>query len=205
MTGPKLPNDPERTFDTFSKLPATLVPTSLQVMKFSGSYVKVEGDKKAFDWSAFKAAIDAYKGDNLTFDKFKNTTIVSSEVRVKVMTDKIAKFLLDALSVVIDITELAATIEATFTNLKKAKENGWADFMKSNNEGNSSWEYRIAFTVPNHDLPTYFYSLVTTIKLVADIKEESSWWGLTSSTSKNFSATIDAMELVVEQGFKSPV
>lgn len=192
-------------FQPFSKLPSPLVPTSLQVMKFSGNFVKVSNDKKAFDWGGFKNAVNGYKGDDLTFDKFKENTIARSDATVKVMVDKIVKFLLEALSVVIDAGELAATIEATFTNLKSAKSNGWADFSKSSASSNSSWEYRILFAVPNAELEDFFYSLVTTIKLEADITEESSWWGLVSSSSKNFSATIDAMELVVQKGFRNPL
>ena len=48
--------------------------------------------------------------------------------------------------------------------------------------------------------------MVTTIKLEANvnIKEEKEWWGLVSSSSRNFSATIDAMELVVQDTFICP-
>ncbi|KAI4527791.1 delta-endotoxin CytB [Schizophyllum commune] len=198
-------DEDSKYFQPFSKLPSPLVPTSLQVMKFSGNFVKVSNDKKAFDWGGFKNAVNGYKGDDLTFDKFKENTIARSDATVKVMVDKIVKFLLEALSVVIDAGELAATIEATFTNLKSAKSNGWADFSKSSASSNSSWEYRILFAVPNAELEDFFYSLVTTIKLEADITEESSWWGLVSSSSKNFSATIDAMELVVQKGFRNPL
>ncbi|KAL1731382.1 delta-endotoxin CytB [Schizophyllum commune] len=198
-------DEDSKYFQPFSKLPSPLVPTSIQVMKFSGNFVKVSNDKKAFDWGGFKNAVNGYKGDDLTFDKFKENTIARSDATVKVMVDKIVKFLLEALSVVIDAGELAATIEATFTNLKSAKSNGWADFSKSSASSNSSWEYRILFAVPNAELEDFFYSLVTTIKLEADITEESSWWGLVSSSSKNFSATIDAMELVVQKGFRNPL
>ena len=163
-----------------------------------------ESKVASFDWPGFKSAIDSYKGDDLSFDKFKVTTIARSEATVSIMVNKIAQFLLDALSVVIDKTELSATIEATFTNLKSASFNGWANFSKSNNSQNSSWEYRVLFSVPNPDLPNWFYSLVTTIKLEADIQEEESWWGLVSSSSHNFSADISAMELIVQEGFHNP-
>ncbi|KAI0827135.1 delta-endotoxin CytB [Trametes gibbosa] len=198
-----LDTDP-KYFQPFSKLPGPLVKTSMQVMRFSERYVKVTDDKKAFDWSGFTKAIQDYEKDDLVFDKFKENTIARSDATVKVMVDKIVKFLLEALAVVIDAGELAATIEATFTNLKSAKSNGWADFNKSSTSSNSSWEYRIMFAVPNPDLADFFYSLVTTIKLEANIQEESSWWGLVSSSSKNFSAMIDAMELVVVKDFKCP-
>ncbi|TFK50726.1 volvatoxin A2 precursor [Heliocybe sulcata] len=196
-------------FNEFSKLPENLVITSLQVMKFSGRYVKLENneEKKWFDWEGFHNAINNYKGDDLTFDKYKSNKINQSEATVSTMVDKIVGFLKDALSVVLtekDVLALKANIEATFTNLQEAKENGWADFSKSSSAENSSWEYRVLFAFPNPDLPSFFYSLVTTIKLEANIKEESSWWGLVSSTQKNFSSQIDAMELVVMKGFRDP-
>ncbi|EPQ51531.1 delta-endotoxin CytB [Gloeophyllum trabeum ATCC 11539] len=181
----------------------------MQVMKFSGRYVHLENgeEKKWFDWENFHKAINDYKGDDLTFDKFKSNKINQQTATVSTMVDKIVTFLRDALSVVLsakDITALTASITTTFTNLKEAKDNGWADFSKSSSAENSSWEYRVLFAFPNPDLPDFFYSLVTTIKLEADIKEESSWWGLQSSTSKNFSSAIDAMELVVMKGFRDP-
>ncbi|THU89956.1 volvatoxin A2 precursor [Dendrothele bispora CBS 962.96] len=200
-------DDTPAYFNEFSKLPANLVTTSLQVMKFTGRFVKLQ-DPKSFDWSGLQNAINAYKGDDLTFDKFKENTINQSEATVSTMVDKIVDFLRIVLSVVLnpqDVAALRKNIETTFTDLKTAKDNGWADFSKSSSGQNSSWEYRVLFAFPNPDLPDFFYSLVTTIKLEANIKEESSWWGLQSSTSKNFSAAIDAMELVVMKGFKDPL
>jgi len=186
------------------------VPSSIQVMKFSSHFVHVgnDTDDNYFNWGAFQKAVSDYKGDDLTFDKFKSNRINQSESTVKVMVDKIVAFLRDVLSILLpesEILALAATIESTFTNLKNAQSNGWADFSKSKSGENSSWEYRVLFAFPNPDLPDFFYSLVTTIKLEANIKEESSWWGLVGSSSRNFSAQIDAMELVVLKGFKDPI
>jgi hypothetical protein len=173
-------------------------------MKFSGDYVRTANNTKSFDWTAFKAAVDKYPGDDLSFDKFKSTTIARSEATVDVMVQKIVDFLLQALSVVIDTKELAATITATFTNLKNASSHDSVAFHTTTTSSNSAWEYRILFALPNPDLTDFFYSLVTTIKLEANIQTEKEWWGLMSNTTKNFSATIDAMELVVMKGFKNP-
>jgi hypothetical protein len=182
-------------------------------MKFAGAYVKLEidkdtnEDKRWFDWNSFKSSVDSYNGDDLTFDKYKSTSIARSESTVKTMVDKIVNFLVEALSVAMDdgaIKALTSTIEATFTNLKEKSSNGFLDFNKSNDGSNSSWEYRIQFAFLNPDLEDYFYSLVTTIKLEANVSDESAWWSLVSSSSKSFSATIDAMKLVVKKGFKNP-
>ncbi|KAH0591781.1 hypothetical protein MHUMG1_10480 [Metarhizium humberi] len=196
-------------FDAFSKLPRDLVNTSKQVMKFAGAYVRVdaEGKIRSFDWKSFKTAVDNYEGDDLTFDKFKTITISRSENTVTTMVDKIVTFLAEALSFEMDehsIKELATTIETTYTNLKEKSSKGFLDFSKSDERHNSSWEYRIQFAFPNPDLPDNFYSLVTTILLEADVVNLEEWWGLVASSSKTFSATIDAMELVVEKGFMKP-
>jgi hypothetical protein len=195
------------SFDAYSKLPEHLVATSKQVMKFAGHYVKIEGDSKSFDWQGFHQSVNNYRGDELTFDKLKDNTINQSEATVTVMVEKIVAFLKTVLNVVLsaaDVASLTANIEATFTNLEVAYNEGFASFSKSSSSYNSSWEYRIVFAMPNPDLVNDFYSLVTTIELTADIKEKSSWWGLVGSTKKNFGAHITAMQLVVTKGFRDP-
>jgi len=192
----------EANFDDYDKLPANLIGTSKQVMKLSGRYL--DPDSKKFDWTNFKKAIDNYSGEDLTFDLFKNTTINQTTATVGIMVEKIVAFLRDALKVLIDATELKATIEATFLNLKQASEKGWADFSKSSSSQNSSYTYRVQFAWANPNIPTDFYCMVSTIKLEANIKEESGWWGLTSSTEKNFAAIIDGLRLVVTEGYKAP-
>ena len=171
-------------------------------MKFAGRYLDQENKK--FDWGSFKKAIDDYDGSDLTFDKYQNTTINQSTATVDTMVNKVVQFLVDALGAVIDPKELAATILATFTNLKQQSDAGFADFSKTSDATNTSFTYRIVFAVANKNIPSDFYSLVTTIKLTANIHEESGWWGLTHSTSKNFAAEIDALELVVTEGFRAP-
>ncbi|KAJ4501378.1 volvatoxin A2 precursor [Lentinula lateritia] len=200
-------SDDPTTFNQFSKLPQNLVMTAVQVMQFSGHFVDLK-QPKTFHWDQFLDGINNYKGDDLTFDKYQNNTINQQSATVSTMVDKIVDFLRVVLSIALtkeDIDALAKNIDTTFRNLRNAKDRGWADFSTSHSSSNSSWEYRVLFAFPNPDLPDFFYSLVTTIKLEADIQEESSWWGLESSTRKNFAATIDAMELVVLRGFKNPL
>jgi len=190
------------------KLPEDLIPTSIQVLKFCDIYVKTREDpaQKYFDWAGFLKAVNGYNGDELALEKYKTTVINQSEATVATMVEKIVTYLKDTLGISMSESEIAmlkANIERTFTNLKMVKEYGWADFSKSAH-GSSSWEYRMLVVFPNPDLQNYFYSAVTTIKLEADIQEESVWWGLASSTSRNFSAHIDTAELVVKKGFRAP-
>ena len=194
-------------FDVFFKIPGNLLPTSFQVTKFAGTCVKLDDDTRWFDWASFKSAIDNYNGHYLILNKFKNTTITVGKSTVETMVDKIVKFLVETLSVIVDpasIESLTSAIEATFTNLEEKSSKDFLDFTESSDGHTSSWEYRIQLAFSSPDLPEYFYSLVTTIKLEADIVEKSGWWDLTGSTSKNFSATINTMELLVMMGFRNP-
>lgn len=211
-------------FDQFSKLPPNLLPTAIQVVRFSSNFLDV--DTFEFKWQDSVDAINAYKGgsdaqpfpllitdiylptgDDLAYSKYKDFKIYQQTATVDVMVNKIVEFLRITLSVVLspgDIDALRANIEATFTNLKQASDSGWASFSGSCN-GSTSYEYRVLFAFPNPDLPDWFYGLVTTIKLTANIMAPSSWWDLVSSSSHNFAADIGAMELVVQQGFRNPL
>ena len=169
-------------------------------MKFAGYFL--DNGTNKFDWVAFKKAIDDSKYANLTFDKYKNETINQAEATVDTMVSKIVDFFNNALDAVVDPKELAATISTTFTSLKMKSESGFGYYTQDGE--NSSFTYHIIFSVASKHLPSEFFSLVTTIKLNANIHEESGWYNITNSTSKNFSAEINAMELTVTEGFEAP-
>lgn len=69
---------------------------------------------------------------------------------------------------------------------------------------NSSYTYRIVFQIKNPRIESDFYSLVATVKIIADLEKEQDWWKLESTSEKDFGVDITAMELVVTSGFKSP-
>ncbi|KAF8648165.1 hypothetical protein AX16_006376 [Volvariella volvacea WC 439] len=195
-------------FQPVDTLPEELIPTSFQVLKFSGKYLTIGGGDSgpSFDWPGFKSAVDNYRGDDLTLDKYDQSRINQKEQSVGAMVDKVSQFLHDAFSASIDTTQLSAVILNTFTHLREESSSGFLQFSSDTTKHNSSWEYRVLFAVPfSSGVPNYFYSLVTTIKITADIREQTGWWGLSSSTTKNFGVVIDAMQLVVVKGFRSPV
>jgi len=202
-------NDAERTlFQPINALPNELKPTSIQVLLFTSQYVDVEEDGKGrFNWPKFKEAINNYRGSDFAINGFNQSAIHQQTQEAQVMVEKVAKFLIDAFSASMDMTRLAAQILNTFTHLKERSDSSFLQFSSNKEKRNSSYEYRILFTVPftGDDDSTYFYSLVTTITITADIMEESGWWGLTSSMSKNFGVQITAMEFVVKKGFTAPI
>ncbi|THU89954.1 delta-endotoxin CytB, partial [Dendrothele bispora CBS 962.96] len=190
-------------FDSLSKLRSDLLPTGLQVQKFSGHYVRLDTAIKWFDWHGFFCAISSDKPAlGRTDIPILNRQV---EIPVSAIVNWIVYIFTQVLGVLIDSNEIYATVENTFTNLKWASENGFADFSSSSEGTNSSWEYRLTFASPHPTRPDVFFSLVTTIVLQADIKNESSWWGLVSSTTARFVCTITALKLSVTKGFKDPV
>lgn len=199
--------DDQTYFNTIFEIPESLKPTAWQIVNFASCFVEVDAeDKKSFQWGNFTDAVNAYGGDDLTVSKYQNTNIHQETATVDTMVQKITAYLQGALSVTLgdkDIEYLTDHIKDTFTNLKETQEHGWADFSKTIH-GYSSWEYRLVVAFPNPDLQEYFYALVTTIDIKADILEESTWWGLSRSTKKDFSAGINVMELAVKDGFKNP-
>lgn len=196
------PISTDENFQPYDKLPSHLVPTSKNVLKFAGHYLDV-GTKK-FDWIGFKKAIDDYRGTDLTFDMYKHNPFSFGTVTVQSVASQISDFLLKSFKMPVDLVELTADIESAFTNLKERKENGWADFSRSSDSSNSSYTYRVLFALPSATIEQDFFSLVTTIKFTADIHEESSWWGLVSSSRHDFSAEVDGLQLVVTEGFVDP-
>jgi len=164
------------------------------------------------NWEDLTTRVNNYSGDDLAFDKLKNNTISTGSQTVQVMVDKIVTFLKDALSIILaadEVKALAANILTAFTDLKDTESHDWASWSSEEHQTNSSWEYRLLYSVPMKDSngqidPDYFYTLVTTTTLTADITTKSDWWGLDKTITKNFSAEISAMELIVKKGFKNP-
>lgn len=102
----------------------------------------------------------------------------------------------------LDTKSLTDAITSTFTNLQVKGQSGPPQFSKLP-ENKSSWEYRFVVFAPMGTSTSYFYSTVVTIRITADIVEESSWWNLEASTSKAFSSNTSAVNLVVGQGIQS--
>ncbi|TFK50724.1 delta-endotoxin CytB [Heliocybe sulcata] len=52
-------------FDSLTKLPSDLMPTGMQVNKFSGYYVHLNTNPRYFDWDGFAYAVNRYSGKDL--------------------------------------------------------------------------------------------------------------------------------------------
>jgi hypothetical protein len=125
------------------------------------------------------------------------------EIALSVIVNWMVATLQNVFTVAINYQELYASVEATFTNLKWASESGFANFSSSTTGTNSSWEYRVVYAIPQN-VPNVFHSMVITIVLEADIRTETSWWGLESHTTARFFASITGLRLAVTKGFMDP-
>ncbi|PBK81667.1 hypothetical protein ARMGADRAFT_1091069 [Armillaria gallica] len=108
----KLNANLELAFDQFSKLPESLVSTSVKFMKFPGRYMKFDDTtcRKRFDWKDFRATISNYQALDLADFLLRSTVISQAATTVSVMAKSIATFLDDALRAGVDLHELETTI-----------------------------------------------------------------------------------------------
>ncbi|KAF8648166.1 hypothetical protein AX16_006377 [Volvariella volvacea WC 439] len=125
-----------------------------------------------FDWTGFNNAVSNYPGDDLTLNKHERATINLQDQEVKLLADKLAKFLHDALYPGIDVSKPAAILLNTLTNLKDERLNGYLKFSKDSDGHSSSWEYRVLISVPFGEQVSYLSSSVVTFKITADIEDE---------------------------------
>ncbi|EUC60562.1 hypothetical protein RSOL_352310 [Rhizoctonia solani AG-3 Rhs1AP] len=184
-------------FDQYGTLPGHLQNPAKQVMKYCGYFLNVE--TQSFNWQAFKDAIDMRPDVDMVIEQYDYNKIIQQENTVDVMVDKIADLLMKVASVIIDKVALAEIILNAFTSLEQKEDSGFAWYEKEGN--NTAFTYRLLFAVVNEHVPDDFYTLVTTIKLVADIKDKQSWFGLVKTTRKNFSAECTTMRLACSKNF----
>lgn len=197
-------------FDVISILSPTFSHTAVEVVKYCAAHLKDTAEQydKSFDWKSFKYAVDRYDGDELVFDKYNNRNISPQESTIDNVAGTYADFLFQTFKPSIQREDLTESLLDTFTNLRWAKENGWASFVPpeagtKTGEPQSFWELRMIIMSPSLQLPTDFHAVLTTMKLGANIKDEADWYNLDHRTQKKFSYLVTAMNLVVTKGFSS--
>ncbi|KAF8650645.1 hypothetical protein AX16_005143 [Volvariella volvacea WC 439] len=188
--------------EVYIGLASELIPTAQQVTRLLNKHVKSGYSERFFDWAGFKKAIDEYQGDDLVFDKFNQGNTSSSKQTLKALVDLLSVYLRDSFGGSVDIDKVKDTVLSTFNGLQQNGGRGYLDFHQIA-DNKSSWEYRAIFFTPMANRQTYFYGTVVTITVTADVGPESSWWGLQDSSSKVFSASTSALNLVVGKNFQN--
>ncbi|KAF9466915.1 volvatoxin A1 precursor [Collybia nuda] len=203
----KYASNDKTSFQVVDEVSEALTPTAKQVAGYVMSHIQLNSENiQSFDWASFKNDIDSYKGDDLTFDSFSNKGIEEGDLKVSDIVPKIVAFC-QAAGVTIKEEDLTTLISNFLIDLKQAKESGWADFSKSDDDPKvSGWECRVIFMIPHSGSTRFFKSILTTLKLQAKLEDEDSWFDIDGKTTlKGFKSTSDFMGLVVAKGFENPL
>ncbi|KAL5639570.1 hypothetical protein ACGC1H_006254 [Rhizoctonia solani] len=167
-------------------------------MKFTGYFL--DAQTQHFDWQRYQTTIANRQDKKLVVKEFESADISRQHNLVSAMVDKIG----DVLNRVADSDAgfdreaMTERVNNAFTSLEIKEDSGFASWERSGS--NSAFTYRIIFDVPGKDT-TDLPSLVTTVKLIADIYEKSSWFGLSNTSRYDFSASVDAMRLTCSKDF----
>ncbi|KAK1218416.1 hypothetical protein PQX77_018880 [Marasmius sp. AFHP31] len=211
------------TFDDLSKVRPDLVPTAMQLSRFAAHHLRL-GNPNWFDWESFLQAVLRYNGSDLLLlrpnqargqgelikgdsgEPTHGLPVYRGNVAIPLtqIVDWIAQFITTVVGMPINRNEIFTKVEYGFTNLQWASSRGFASFRTSSVGTNSSWEYRITFEAPLPGGGDRFLSFVSTLELAADIRTESSWWGLVSTTRARFTARITGLKFQVTKGFRDP-
>lgn len=226
--------EPGSVFELFGELPEQLKPTGDQILSFINTHLNTETrvfDWKAFknDIDYYEGAdmiFDKYK--TLTLDQQPTkisdlTTTVAEFIKGVLPVEKTTEELEAIFGCAsLDWKDKKAQGFADFA-LEKPKPEDPSIQKSSRSSGGlkslwgggndkpkpvpvkSSYTYRVVFQIQSPRLESDFYSLVSTVKIIADFEKEEDWWTLEATTEKDFGVDIIAMELVVTQGFKNPV
>ncbi|QRW25718.1 thuringiensis toxin domain-containing protein [Rhizoctonia solani] len=163
-------------FDEFGTLPGHLFNSGKQALKFFGYFLN--GNTQQLDW---------------------NNQLAQESTSLQTVAEKTAQFLGKVGSGSFDKDSLSDIIQAGFTSLEQKEDSGFAHYEKEGDK--SAFTYRLVFEAPNPDIPSDFYALVVTHKLIADITEKWDWFGLGPGSTRNFSAEVNVMKLACNQNF----
>lgn len=176
------------------------------MLKFASHYINPE--TASYDWTGFNSTVDAYAQNHsdLSVVRSESGSFHQGNASVSDMLNKIVPFIVDTfrVSVAFDSNALAATILAVFENLKSSKEMGFVSFA-STSSSHSSYTYRLTLEYPHGSDSNKSNFLVTTITIGTTIKQESSWWGLSKTIKKDFSADIIGRQFEVGKDFRNPL
>ncbi|CUA74236.1 hypothetical protein RSOLAG22IIIB_05465 [Rhizoctonia solani] len=170
-----------------------------ELMKFTGYFLDVR--TKHFDWQRYRAAIADRPHEMLRSQKFESADIFRQNNVVSFIVNSIGDILhrVSGSDAGFDRDVMTARVENAFTSLEIKEESGFASWEMTGT--NSAFTYRIMFDVPSNDATADICSLVTTVRIIADIYEKETWFGLESTSRHEFSADVTAIRLACSKDF----
>ncbi|KEP50602.1 putative delta-endotoxin CytB [Rhizoctonia solani 123E] len=189
-------------FDVVSTLPQDFKETAGQLVNFFSPHVnEISSGVKQLNWASLKDSVDDYPGIELVIAGFSVPGAVTTTF--KDLPDYCAAALRDPLSVPIP-SDLSSTLSRSFSDLRYAKQAGWADFKQRESTAQYGWEYRVLTMVPNPSVAEDFIALLATIQLDSPkISDESGWYEANQLYSTDISVNPVMMKLAVNKDFKA--
>ncbi|CUA74282.1 hypothetical protein RSOLAG22IIIB_11099 [Rhizoctonia solani] len=207
----------QKPFEIVSTLPPDLQPTGERVANYISPHVQPSNGPNLFNWTSFKNAIDDYEGVALVIDGFHSPS--SSHVPFNSLPSQCAGQITTPLPMPIAQDDVLPVLKRALTNLKSAKENGWATFKVVSEAQTkpsriplfpptvippvTGWEYRVLVLSESRSKAKDLAALVVTIFITSSkhAKEED-WFNLDQDSAEEMSLEIKSMKLAVEPGFE---
>lgn len=199
---PQPVTSPLTYFDVVSTLPQDFKETAGQLVNFFSPHVnEISSGVKQLNWASLKDSVDDYPGIELVIAGF--SVPGAATTTFKDLPDYCAAALRDPLSVPIP-SDLSSTLSRSFSDLRYAKQAGWADFKQRESTAQYGWEYRVLAMVPNPSVAEDFIALLATIQLDSPkISDESGWYEANQLYSTDISVNPVMMKLAVNKDFKA--
>ncbi|CAE6417587.1 unnamed protein product [Rhizoctonia solani] len=200
---PQSVTSPITYFDVVSTLPQDFKEAAGQLVNFFSPHVnEISSGVKQLNWASLKDSVDDYPGIELVIAGF--SVPGAATTTFKDLPDYCAAALRDPLSVPIP-SDLSSTLSRSFSDLRYAKQAGWADFKQRESTAQYGWEYRVLAMVPNPSVAEDFIALLATIQLDSPkISDESGWYEANQLYSTDISVNPVMMKLAVNKDFKAP-
>ncbi|CAE7140074.1 unnamed protein product [Rhizoctonia solani] len=195
---------PPLYFNLISTLPQDFKGATGHLVNFFSAHVnELPTGAKQLNWASLKDSVDNYPGIELVIEGFSAPSATTRTF--KDLPDYCATALREPLSVPISSSDLSSVLSASFSDLKYAKQAGWADFKQRESTARYGWEYRILTMVPNPSLSEDFVALLSTIHLDSpNIPNEPVWYEANQLYSTDVSVKSVSMKLAVNKEFQVP-
>ncbi|KAG8711998.1 hypothetical protein FRC09_020313 [Ceratobasidium sp. 395] len=137
-----------------------------------------------FDWTGFKGAVEKLSSDQLSIEPEKSEKISPN-------ADAFTKYFSETLHASLDDQALKARIKNA------------ASFTASSSSSSDSVGYVVLFALEDGS-PSKFRAVLVTYRFTSHFHSESSWWGLSTTESKDSAAEVTGARLLVDESFQLP-
>ncbi|CCO34671.1 hypothetical protein BN14_08776 [Rhizoctonia solani AG-1 IB] len=138
----------------------------------------------------------------MIIESYDNNGIARQNVTLEVVFNKVGNLLGPTAGVAFDKDAMTEKLINSFTGLQEKEDLGVAHYDEQG--GGTVFTYLVLFEVPNPHVPSDFYTLVSTVKLMAaDISSKESWFGPEKNNRQDFSAEVEVMKLACNENFQA--